>query len=208
MGQLQDRRWTRKDRFLEVRAWRAGQQTRQEAAGCCPATPLSLCPQPSHSRRQSQALAQDATTPLPSLPAGSRGREHKLRAERVLGNGGPRAEVWEGATGLDLTWRKGTMSDEAAAGGAVRPIADCPPQDWYIRLSVGVGTMLVWAQHLPRGVCGGTGWRLRALEVERSPSPLPFLKPERSETHLRQPRFQHGLGWECWPSQGWLWSGL
>lgn len=100
------------------------------------------------------------------------------------------------------------MSDEAAAGGAVRPIADCPPQDWYIRLSVGMGTMLVWAQHLPRGVCGGTGWRLRALEVERSPSPLPFLKPERSETHLRQPRFQHGLGWECWPSQGWLWSGL
>lgn len=33
--------------------------------------------------------------------------------------------------------------------------------------------MLVWAQHLSRGACWVMGWRLRALEVERSPPTFP-----------------------------------
>lgn len=38
------------------------------------------------------------------------------------------------------------------------------------------------------------GWRLRALEVERSPPTFPLPKPGRSKLSLRQPPFQPGLG--------------
>lgn len=73
-----------------------------------------------------------------------------------------------------MVWRKGVISDEAAAGGAIKPNSRPPSpkictsicQSWQ---DAGLGSAPpTW------GMQGETGWRLRALEVERSPPTFPL----------------------------------
>lgn len=117
---------------------------------------------------------------------------------------------------MDLAWRKGGISDEAALpGGAVKPSSRPSPPPPKICTSncqschdAGLGSSAppTW------GMQGEMGWRLRALEVERSPPTSPFPQARKVKDTSKAAQIpawpearNNGLPrGGCGPGPGWL----
>ena len=123
-----------------MRAWRAGKEQGRKLLAAAGHPTLGYVPSGQAGSRA--GLWGPRRTPLPCLPSQQVAEGQNTSTEQKEhgrgGSTGPGVEVREGVVCLDLAWRKGGISDEAALpGGAVKPSSrpSPPPQDLYIQLS-------------------------------------------------------------------------
>ena len=143
--------------------------------------------------------SQPSAYPLPFLPAGGRGTEHRPGAEGALGEKHV-SSGWEGFIWLDLLWRKGGISEEAAAGGAIKPDSRRLPQHPYIHRSELAGySSGPSTSHM--GHAGVDRLEARGPGGRKEPFHPPLSPGQEGQTHEGSPD-SGWPGWEGWASQG------